>query len=154
MISNSAFPHRYEIFLDLDETAEAILSAGPRPALRGGPPPEFGGRGDWWSPEHLLVASAVLCFWSTFQSVAAKSKLLISSFHCRAEGTLDKTPEGVAFTGVALEARLEVRPGDEERAGRLLETAKRHCIVSNSLKHPVALKATIGTSAPAKGAVA
>ena len=143
----SPFPHRYEISLEFDAEREAVLAAGSRPRLKGGPPAEFGGRADWWSPEHLLLASAALCFWSTFQSVAAKSKLPFSGFECRAAGTLDKTPDSVAFTGVSLSVRLEVSPGEEERGLRLLELAKKHCIVSNSLKRPVSLEPVVAARA-------
>lgn len=137
------FPHRYEVSLRRTEGARGALSAGGRPALEGAPPPEFDGPEGVWSPEHLLLASASLCLMTTFLAVAAKSRLAVAAYESRAEGVLDKTPEGLGFTRLAVRVTLAVAEEDRERAARLLETAKRHCIVSNSLKRPIELEAEI-----------
>src|SRR5262245_21712229 len=54
-------PHRYEVHLDWPGHGGAELTAGPRPPIEGGVPPEFDGRDSWWSPEHLLLSSLSLC---------------------------------------------------------------------------------------------
>jgi organic hydroperoxide reductase OsmC/OhrA len=130
-------PHRYSVRLRRSEGAEAVLSSGPRPKIAGAPPPEFGGPGDMWSPEHLLLASANLCLMATFVAVSEKSKLDVASYESKAEGLLDKTPEGMGFTSIVLTVTLEVAEADRSKAERLMELAKKHCIVSNSLKRPV-----------------
>ena len=133
--------------MSLDWTGEsgATLSAAPRPELAGGPPPEFGGSPERWSPEHLLLASANLCLMTTFMSVAARSKLPVAGYRCAVEGILDKTAEGLVFTSIILRANLRVAAADKERAQTLLQTAKKYCIVTNSLKTPVALEASFET---------
>lgn len=134
---NAPFPHRYEVKLTGGAGPRGELTAGPRPALAGGPPPEFGGDDSAWSPEHLLLASASLCLKATFAAVAEKSKLDYSGYDSVAEGTLDKTPEGLRFTRILI--KTTVRSADADKATRLMEMAKKHCIVSNSLRQPIEL---------------
>lgn len=138
---NAPFPHRYEVTLEGETGPRGRLSAGPRPVLAGGAPPEFGGDDARWSPEHLLLASASLCLMSTFAAVAAKSQLAYTGYASVAEGTLDKTPEGLRFTRILIKAT--VKAADAEKAERLLALAKKHCIVSNSLRQPVELEAKV-----------
>lgn len=137
---NAPFPHSYEVTLTGEGGSRGALKAGPRPPLAGGAPPEFGGDDARWSPEHLLLASASLCLMSTFAAIAEKSKLDYAGYESVAEGTLDKTPEGVRFTRVLI--RAVVKTADAGKAVRLMELAKKHCIVSNSLRLPVELEAT------------
>ncbi len=134
------FPHRYEVALKKEGGyQQAVVAAGPRPAILAGAPPQFDGDDSRWSPEHLLLASASACLLATFDAVAAKSRFEYASYESSTEGTLDKTPEGLRFTRVVI--RATVRSADPEKAARLLETAKKHCIVSNSLRQPVELEA-------------
>lgn len=141
---NAPFPHVYEVRLTGAGDARGTLSAGPRPPLEGGPPPEFGGDDRRWSPEHLLLASASLCLKATFAAVAGKSKLAVSAYESAASGTLDKTEEGLRFTRIVI--KVKVRSPEPERAARLLETAKKYCIVSNSLRRPVEVETEIAAA--------
>lgn len=138
---NAPFPHHYEVTLTGGGDSLGTLTAGPRPALAGGPPPEFGGDDRTWSPEHLLLASASLCLMTTFTAIAAKSKLAVSGYESRAEGILDKTPEGLRFTRIVL--KVTIRAADAANASRLLDLAKKHCIVSNSLARPVEVEGSV-----------
>jgi organic hydroperoxide reductase OsmC/OhrA len=132
------FPHTYEVRLKkAGGHQQAELGAGPRPALLAGPPPQFDGDDSRWSPEHLLLASASACLLATFDAVAVKSRFAYASYESVTEGVLDKTPEGIRFTRALI--RVTVRSSDPEKAARLLETAKKHCIISNSLRQPVEL---------------
>lgn len=142
---NTPFPHRYEVALKGESGPQGLLSAGPRPVLAGGAPPEFGGDDSRWSPEHLLLASASLCLMSTFAAVAAKSQLEYSDYASVAEGTLDKTPEGLRFTRILIKAT--VMAVDAEKAERMLALAKKHCIVSNSLREPIELQTSVTSKA-------
>lgn len=125
------------------------MSAPPRPEFRGGAPPEFGGRDDWWSPEHLLLTAAGLCLKTTFEVFAARARLTVLAYSSQVEGTLDKTPHGLAFTSIAIAVELVVAETDTARAGDLLRTAKENCIVANALKTPVRLTVAVRTEAPA-----
>lgn len=133
------FPHHYDVGLRWNGARQGTLSAPPRPGLVAGPPPQFDGQEDWWSPEHLLLASVNLCLMTTFLALADRAKVRILAYDCRASGTLDKMPQGLVFTEITLKPVLRAGPGDQERAEALLQTAKKYCIVSNSLKTPVSL---------------
>jgi organic hydroperoxide reductase OsmC/OhrA len=137
------FPHSYEVALSWPGEGGVEIAADPRPRLTGGAPAEFDGRGDWWSPEHLLLSSLSLCLTTTFQAVAARSRVAVRDYRCRARALLDKTPNGLVFTEIVLEVAVEVDPGLAERVEELLRKAKTHCIVSNALKPEVRLEVQV-----------
>jgi organic hydroperoxide reductase OsmC/OhrA len=127
------FPHRYEV-LAVADAERVIVTAPGLPELPTAPPTQFGGPGDQWSPETLLVAAAVDCFILTFRAIAEASKLPWQRLSCSGAGVLDRVEGTTRFTGLALSARLTVAAGvDTEKAKRLLEKAERTCLVTNSL---------------------
>ena len=136
------FPHHYDVELELKDE-RAVLTAAPRPALIGGAPSQFDGRDDWWSPEGLLLAALSLCFETTYQAFAQRQHLPVRRWSSHAEGVLDKTASGLAFTSIHLVVELAVDGEDLARAEKLFETVKRHCIVSNSLKPAVTIEARV-----------
>ena len=138
----SPFPHRYDVRL-YGGSSGAILAADHRPEIVGGAPPEFDGRAEWWSPEHLLLSSVALCLMTTFQAFARKSRLDVVSYESRVEGVLDKQTAGIGFTAIRLKVELRVADADRARAEQLLHSAKRHCIVANALKPAVELEAVV-----------
>ena len=136
------FPHRYEVRVEGGSDG-AVMSAPPRPELRGGPPVEFDGRDDWWSPEHLLLSAAGLCLKTTFEALARRAGMAVIAYGSRVEGMLDKTPHGLGFTSFTIAAEVMVGEDDAARAEKLMESAKQHCIVANALKVPVTLVTTV-----------
>ena len=140
------FPHHYEVRVE-GGRGGAVMSAPPRPEFRGGPPVEFDGRDDWWSPEHLLLSAAGLCLKTTFEALARRAGVSVIAYGSRVEGVLDKTPHGLAFTSFAITAEVTVGDDDATRAEEVLRSAKDHCIVANALKVPVTLVATVKTVA-------
>ena len=142
----SPFPHHYDVQVS-SGGAGAILAGGRRPDIVGGPPPEVDGRAEWWSPEHLLLSAAGLCLMTTVQAFAARAGLTVEGYQSRVDGVLDKTPTGLAFTSIAITVDLQVAEGDQTRAEQLLQSAKRHCIVANSLKTAVELHMVVAARA-------
>jgi organic hydroperoxide reductase OsmC/OhrA len=136
------FPHRYTVSLR-GAAESAIVAAPPRPDIEGGAPAEFGGRDDWWSPEHLLLSSLLLCLKTTFDSFAARDKLAPHRYLSQVEALVDKTAAGLAFTSIVVGVELAVASGETERARALMESAKRWCLVSNTLKPPVELRVVV-----------
>lgn len=143
----ATFPHDYHVTLSWPGHGGAILDGTGGPPIEGGAPSEFGGRDSWWSPEHLLLSALSLCLMTTFESLARKARLTVLDYACRAEATLDRGPTGLAFTAFALRVRVEVPEADAERTPRLLESAKKHCLVAGALSVPVALDVAIVTPA-------
>lgn len=131
------FPHLYKAKLEWKKERLATLSAAEQSPILGGPPPQFDGSAAQWSPEELLLSSIQLCLMTTFFALNVRQQLVIHSYKSEIEGTLEKTSEGLRFTRISLKVDLE---SDEAgKARELLQTAKKYCIVSNTLNIPVEL---------------
>ena len=128
------FPHHYVAELEVKDDATSWLKAAPRPPIVGGNPPEFDGHAEWWSPEHLLLASLQLCYRGTFNALAARPGIKPKSFKTRAEATIEKTTAGIVYTQIKLNATVEVAAAQVEATKELLAKAKKYCITSNQLK--------------------
>jgi len=140
------FPHTYSVTLAADE-----LTEGSRAPIRAGAPPQFGGTEDVWSPEHLLVASALLCLKTTFDAYARREQLVIHAWRGTGAGVLVKGKEGPVFTAIELAVEIDTVPGAEARVEAVLATAEHHCIISRALNVPVHLKGTF-TATPDRAA--
>ena len=128
------YPHLYSVTASGQPAEDVELSASGLPRLQSAPPAEFGGPGDRWSPETLLVAALVDCFVLTFRAVARASQLAWTRIECRGEGVLERADAVTRFTGMTLHARLTVpREVDCSPAERLLVKAETSCLVTNSL---------------------
>jgi len=143
------FPHTYKASAraHTDANEDVMLRSAGLPDLASAPPAEFGGPGDRWSPETLLVAAVADCFILTFRAIAGASKYVWTSLDCAVEGELDRVERVTQFTGFRVSASLVVPPGsDVERAERLLAKAEQNCLITSSLKAPAHLSAhvTIG----------
>lgn len=139
-----AYPHHYDVRAAAEPTGSVRLHSTALPMLETEPPAQFGGPGDQWSPETLLVAAAVDCFVLTFRAIAVASKLTWQSLSCDAEGVLDRANGAPRFTALELRAHLQLPAGgDPDRARRLLEKAERACLVSNSLAFRPTLAAEV-----------
>jgi organic hydroperoxide reductase OsmC/OhrA len=145
----AAFPHRYQVNLEGEHEGAGRLRSASRSDIECGAPPEFDGDERWWSPEHLLLGSLSLCLMTTFRAFAARKGLQILGYRGRAEGILDRTPTGLAFTSLTLFVDLRVPMGDLSQAEALLRSAKKHCIVGNCLNLPVGLEISVIASEPA-----
>jgi organic hydroperoxide reductase OsmC/OhrA len=116
-------------------------------SLESNAPKEFGGPGDKWSPEDLLVAAVADCFALSFRAVAGMSKYTSwKDLSCEVTGELDKADTGVQFVGFKVKARLVVdADADVARAENLLKKAKGACFITNSLKAPAELETEVVT---------
>ena len=130
-----AYPHHYQVQAAAKAEGSVALASERLPSLSSAPPLQFGGPGDQWSPETLLVAAAVDCLILTFRAIARASKLPWLSLDCDAEGVLDRVEGVTRFTEIRTNARLVLPAGgDVERARRLLEKAEKTCLITCSLK--------------------
>jgi peroxiredoxin-like protein len=142
------FPHRYSAGALARVEGDVVLESERLPSLTSAAPAEFGGPGDQWSPETLLVAAVADCFVLSFRAIAHASKLPWVSLECQVEGTLDRVERVTQFTKFDVRALLRVPPDtNEERAQRLLARAEQSCLISNSLKAQSHLVATVEVAA-------
>lgn len=137
-------PHLYRIDAAAKPDTTVTLSGTTVPTLESAPPLQFGGPGDKWSPEDLLVAAIADCFILSFKAISRASKFEWENLSCSVEGTLDRVDRVTQFTAFTVQANLSIAAtADAEKAHKLLEKAEHACLVSNSLKAPVQLQANI-----------
>lgn len=138
------FPHHYAVTASADVATNVTLESHGLEPLESAGPAEFGGPGDRWSPETLLVAAVADCFVLSFRAIARASKVDWLSLRCDVVGDLDKVERSMQFTGFRLRVRLVVPPGIREgKAERLLEMAEKSCLITNSLKAESTLEAEV-----------
>ena len=131
----SSFPHRYAAQAKVTTEATVMVASQGLPSIVTAPPVEFGGPGDQWSPETLLMASVVDCFVLSFRAIAQVSQLAWISLDCRGEGVLDQVERAICFTEITINATLHIpAETDNTKARRLLEKAKQTCFITNSLR--------------------
>jgi len=103
-----------------------------------GSPLEYGGSADTLNPEELFVASINSCLMLVFYHFADKSGVVIESYEASAEGTVEKTRNGLRFTNVNVQAQVKAEAEDVTgKLHELAELAERFCLVSNSVNCPV-----------------
>ena len=128
-------PHIYRVAASAEGAANVMLSAEGLPDLETAGPPEFGGPGDVWSPETMLVGAIANCFVLSFRAIARAAKLEWLTLECEAEGDLDKVEKLTQFTAFRVSAKLTVPPGtNEKKANTILEKAEKYCLITNSMK--------------------
>lgn len=138
------FPHRYNVSARSGVDSDVELSSEGLESLNSAAPAEFGGPGDRWSPETLLVAAVADCFILTFKAIARASKFDWVSLACDVEGVLDRVDGTSQFTEFTLHVILKTAAEtDEQKAMRLLEKSEHNCLITNSLKGSTALRAEI-----------
>jgi peroxiredoxin-like protein len=139
-------PHHYAVLLGGGAEGYAALTAAGLENLPSAPPLEFDGPGDAWSPEQLLLAAVGSCFLFTLRAIARASRLDFISLELATEGTIDRREGDLRFTEIVLRPRLLIPAStDRERACRILERAKKDCLVSASLSTPIRLEPEIAT---------
>lgn len=139
-------PHDYSAAAAASTTGNVTLSVEGLSSLESNAPKEFGGPGDQWSPEDLLVAAVADCFVLSFRAIAGMSKFEFTEVSAKVTGKLDKVERDIQFTELTIVASLKIPEGaDEARAQRLLEKAEATCFITNSLKAEPHLEAQITT---------
>lgn len=138
------FPHHYQVSASATVDSPVALKADNLSEIVTAPPAEFGGPGDKWSPESLLVAAAADCFVLSFRAIARASKLEWTDLQCHASGTLDRVERVTRFTAISVDAVLTIPAGvDPEKAEKLLHKAEQSCLITNSLIADSTLRTTI-----------
>jgi peroxiredoxin-like protein len=132
----------YQTEIEWTGDKEMKLSSGKLPPIAAGAPPEFKGREENWSPEHLFIASLNSCYALTLLAIAEFSKIPLVSLSCTAKGKLEKV-EGRSYqiTEIIVKPRLVIASVDDlSRMPRIMEKAKENCFVSNSIKSTVKIE--------------
>ena len=129
------YPHVYAATANGRPEGSVSVNSKGLPEIASGPPPEFDGPGDVWSPETLLCASVADCFVLSFRALARASGLEWSDLACRVEGVLERVDGVAQFARYTTFASLKVSAeSDAVKARRMLQKAEHVCLISNSLR--------------------
>lgn len=141
------FPHHYRAAVTVGADAEHLALRSPGlPDLETNAPAEYGGPGDRWSPETLLVGAVADCYVLTFRAIARASGLDWQALSCDVEGTLEKVDRTVRFTRMRIRAEVTVPEATRGRAERILQKAEEGCLVTNSLNAEVDFQGSVTVS--------
>jgi organic hydroperoxide reductase OsmC/OhrA len=142
-------PHLYRAAASASADGDVLLDTLGATALQTESPKEFGGSGEHWSPEALLVGAVADCFVLTFYALAKAHRLHWLRIACTATGTLDRVQGGLEFVWFQLGVELTIADvADEAQARRVLEKADKGCLVARSLKAPVEVDVHIDAAPP------
>ncbi|MBN2138438.1 MAG: OsmC family protein [Sedimentisphaerales bacterium] len=109
-----------------------------------GPPAVYGGNELTLNPEEMFVASINSCIMLVFYHFARKLKVGILSYSANAEGKVEKTKNGLRFTGVDVRAEISLVDNNQaERIEEIAQLAEKYCLVSGSVACPVEYGVTV-----------
>ena len=141
------YPHHYVASATANATGHVRVSSPGLEHIESAGPAEFGGPGDRWSPETLLVASVADCYILSFRAVARAAKLAWDHLECRVVGDLNRIDHVTRFTRFDIRVTLDVPEGtDEERARKMLQKAEDTCLVTNSMTAQITFAADVRIS--------
>jgi len=127
-------PHLYKVTVEGKPENYLSTSAENLPTLDVAAPKDFGGPGDKWSPEDLLMASIANCVVLTFRSIARISKLQWLTIQCESQGKLEKVDHQTKFTKITTKITLVIPPDEsDDKAKKVLVKAEESCLIRNSL---------------------
>jgi len=128
----------YETTVNWSEGKKGETGSDGKPGIGISTPPEFGGPEGFWTPEDLLTSSVASCVLTSTLFFAEKGGIGLRSYKSKSTGTMEKTPAGLAITGVKIEVSIELEDaGQEAEIRKAVERAEKTCPISNSLKCPV-----------------
>jgi len=90
---------QYETTVVWKAAKEGKLHAGGNPEICVTTPPDFGGPHNNWSPEQLLTGAVGACMMTSALYYLEKAGVDLRSYMSNATATMDKTRDGLAFTG-------------------------------------------------------
>lgn len=144
--------HDYRLELHGDGRWSGVMSdpAGELLQLPIASPPEFGGPGGTWSPEHLFLAAVSSCLMTTFRTIAEISHLDVVDYADDAVGHLQRGEDRLySMDRVTLRPHIVV--GDEsqvDKARRLVEKAETVCLISRSVCSDITVEPTFEVRQP------
>lgn len=137
-------PHLYRASASGQGPDNVIVASDGLPDIETAGPPEFGGPGDVWSPETMLVGAVANCFILSFRAIARSARLDWTRLECDVAGELDKIEKFNQFVGFSVRATLTIpNEKDRKKAGVILEKAEKYCLITNSMKAESHLEAEV-----------
>jgi peroxiredoxin-like protein len=125
----------FEVNLNWQEKNKGILyTVDADGAIDVATPPEFGGEGNSWSPEHLFLSAISSCFMTTYLAFAKKLQFSIAAFECNIIGQIEIVNGKYKFTLINVYPKITVADESfKEKANTALEKTHKYCLISNSI---------------------
>lgn len=139
-------PHEYNVTVEWNSDRKGTMSSAElNNSIEVATPPQFPkGMEGIWSPEHLFTAAVSSCLMTTFLSIAENSKLDFVSFKVESKGILEQVEGKFLMTRVELYPAVVIREEkDKERTERILQKSEAACLISNSVKATIEMKAIV-----------
>lgn len=132
---------RYSSSVSWKGQKKGLIAASNRPPLDVATPAEFGGHEGIWTPEDLLLAAVNSCIMTTFLYYSAKADFKLVDYHSTAEGIVELTAKGLAFTRIAVRPQIVVvSESARNHAEHTIRRAEEHCLISNSVRCEVVVE--------------
>ncbi|MFA5447645.1 MAG: OsmC family protein [Sphaerochaeta sp.] len=137
--------HTYTTSVEWTKEKRAALSSSGLPTMEVATPANFpGGHEGIWSPEHLFTAAAEICLMTTFLSFAERAKLDFLSYRSEADGVMEKVDRALMMSRIHIKPTIVVSTEEEKtEALKLIDRAKRYCLISNSMKSEVTMEPNV-----------
>jgi peroxiredoxin-like protein len=109
-------------------------------------PPDFGGEGEQWSPEHLFLGSISSCFMTTYLAFTKKFQFSIAGLSCNIIGEVGLISGKYQFTHINIFPKIYVEEESVKvKAKKALEKTEQYCLIAHSVAaqlsyHPEILK--------------
>ncbi len=128
------FPHNYVVSAEGGAQGDINVTSDGLEPIPSQPPSQFGGPGNLWSPETLLVAAVADCLILTFRAIARANKLEWNSIQCTVDGVLNRVDGGMRFTDYHVHVTLHIpNAHDADKAERLVGRSEHGCLITRSL---------------------
>ena len=144
--------HTYKAIAWWNSGKTGLVKSDSAPnAIHFAAPPQFGGLEGRWSPEDLLLSALAGCFTTTFRALADYSKFEYTDLEVTVQGTVCKVKSGYEFGEIVIRPTLTISdPAKKLQADRLLEKAKRLCLVSRAIAAQQVFHPTVRSTARAE----
>ena len=115
---------------------------GVLPEFEVASPPEFGGPGGRWTPEHLFAGAATTCWLTTFLAYAERSRLEVAVVEAAGEAIVERGDDGrVSIPRIVLRPRVTVRSEeDRAKAMTMIRKAEENCLVGRAMRTIIELE--------------
>lgn len=129
----------FEVQLNWLADSRGILSAkDAEGTVHVATPPEFGGQGKPWTPEHLFLSSISSCFMTTYLAFAKKLHFEIAGFECSAIGQIQIVEGKYKFTKIDVYPKIYITDDTvREKANQGVEKTHKYCLITNSINAAV-----------------
>jgi organic hydroperoxide reductase OsmC/OhrA len=131
-------PREYDVRVTWNHTEGGIVLVDNKPSIKVVKPQGEESTPDLYTPEHLFVAAATVCFMNSFIYFTRRMRIEFKSFECEATGFLEKVGKSFEVTRITTRSKLVIDSEDlKPKFTRALELGAKYCFIANSMKCPV-----------------